>query len=33
MFQPIIYDGLVGQEYLSRYAVTFDVPGSRLVLA
>jgi hypothetical protein len=33
MFQKIIYDGLVGQEFLSRFAVTFDVPGSRLVLS
>jgi gag-polyprotein putative aspartyl protease len=32
-FQGIIYDGLVGTDYLERYRVTFDVSGSRLVLS
>ncbi|NUT37288.1 MAG: hypothetical protein HOV79_29940 [Hamadaea sp.] len=31
-FQDIIYDGLIGTEYLERYRYTFDVPGERLVL-
>ncbi|HEV2316491.1 MAG TPA: retropepsin-like aspartic protease [Thermoplasmata archaeon] len=30
MFQEIIYDGLVGDQFLRRFDVTFDVPGSRL---
>jgi Aspartyl protease len=33
MFQKIVYDGLIGTQFLRDYAVTFDVPGSRLVLA
>jgi hypothetical protein len=32
MFQRIIHDGLVGQAFLRRFAMTFDVPSSRLVL-
>jgi hypothetical protein len=32
MFQSIIYDGLVGDQFLRRFAVTFDVASSRLVL-
>lgn len=32
-FQDIIHDGLVGASYLDRYRTTFDVTGSRLVLA
>jgi len=31
MFQRIIYDGLVGDEFLRRFAVTFDVGGGRLI--
>ena len=27
MFQRIIYGGLVGDEFLRRFAVTFDVGG------
>lgn len=33
MFQKIVYDGLVGRDYLSRFAVTFDVAGEALFLA
>ena len=33
MFQEIIHDGLIGKDFLARYAVTFDLPGSRIVLA
>ena len=33
MFQSIVYDGLVGDAFLRRYAVTFDVAASRLVLS
>jgi hypothetical protein len=33
MFQRIRYDGLVGQAFLSRFVVTFDVRGASLVLA
>jgi predicted aspartyl protease len=32
-FQGIIHDGLVGASYLDRFRMTFDVTGSRLVLA
>ncbi|HWD78282.1 MAG TPA: hypothetical protein VG497_05365, partial [Kribbella sp.] len=32
-FQEIIHDGLVGAGYLERFRMTFDVTGSRLVLA
>lgn len=33
MFQRIVYDGLVGAAFLSRFAVTFDVAGEALFLA
>lgn len=33
MFQRIIYDGLVGDAFLRRFAVTFDLPRAQLVLA
>lgn len=33
MFQRIIHDGLVGEAFLRRFAVTFDVERSELVLA
>lgn len=33
MFQRIVHDGLVGRDYLSRFAVTFDVAGEALFLA
>ncbi len=33
MFQDIIYDGLIGQAFLRRFAVTFDIAGARLVLS
>jgi hypothetical protein len=33
MFQRIIYDGLVGDAFLSRYTVTYDLPRSRLIFA
>jgi hypothetical protein len=32
-FQDIIYDGLVGTDYLERYRLTFDVSGARLILS
>lgn len=32
MFQEIIYDGLVGNDFLKRFTVTYDLPGRRLVL-
>ena len=31
MFQRIIYGGLVGDEFLRRFAVTFDVGGGRMI--
>jgi hypothetical protein len=31
MFQRIIYDGLVGDAFLRRFAVTYDVPGERAI--
>jgi hypothetical protein len=32
MFQDIRYDGLVGDSFLRRFAVTFDIPARRVVL-
>ena len=31
MFQRIIYDGLVGDAFLRRFRVTFDVPHRRIL--
>jgi len=31
-FQDIIYDGLIGTDYLGRYRVTYDIAGGWLVL-
>lgn len=31
MFQKIIYDGLVGTAFLRNFAVTYDLPGSRMI--
>jgi hypothetical protein len=31
MFQEIIYDGLIGDEFLRQFAVTFDLERSTLV--
>ena len=33
MFQRIIHDGLVGQAFLRRFAVGFDVAGARMLFA
>jgi len=33
MFQRIIHDGLVGDAFLRRFAVTFDFPGASLLLS
>ncbi len=33
MFQAIRYDGLIGDDFLRRYTVTFDIPGSRMVFS
>jgi hypothetical protein len=32
-FQDIIYDGLIGSEYLERYRLHLDVAGSRIILS
>ena len=32
LFQEIIYDGLIGDDYLRRYAATFDLSNRRLIL-
>ncbi len=32
-FQDIIYDGLVGRDFLKSFVVTYDVPGSSMVFA
>lgn len=32
MFQKIIYDGLLGTNYLRQYCVTYDLTGQRMVL-
>jgi len=31
MFQKIIHDGLIGQEFLRTRAVTFDIPGAAMI--
>jgi hypothetical protein len=31
MFQRIVYDGLLGDDFLRRFAVTFDVGGGRMI--
>lgn len=31
-FQKIIYDGLVGDSFLKRFTVTYDLPGKRIIL-
>lgn len=33
MFQSIIHDGLVGDDFLRRFRVTYDVPGARMLFA
>lgn len=33
MFQQIVHDGLLGDAFLRRFAVTYDVAGSRIVFA
>lgn len=33
MFQAIRYDGLVGDAFLRRFAVTFDIPARRVVFS
>ncbi len=33
MFQEIIYDGLLGDAFLRRYDVTYDIPRSRMAFA
>jgi hypothetical protein len=32
MFQRVIHDGLVGDDFLRRHVVTFDVPGAAVLL-
>ena len=33
MFQKIIYDGLIGNGFLKNFAVTYDLPGARVIFA
>jgi hypothetical protein len=33
IFQRIIHDGLIGDAFLRRFVVTFDVAGGELILA
>jgi hypothetical protein len=33
MFQKIIYDGLVGHVFLSRFRVTYDLPNSEMIFS
>jgi hypothetical protein len=31
MFQKIIHDGLLGQEFLRAHVVTFDIPRASMI--
>jgi hypothetical protein len=31
MFQETVYEGLVGNAFLSRFAVAYDVPGAQMI--
>jgi hypothetical protein len=33
MFQKIIYDGLIGNAFLRNFAVTYDLPNTRMIFA
>jgi hypothetical protein len=33
MFQRIIYDGLVGDQFLRNFTTTYDVANSRVIFA
>jgi predicted aspartyl protease len=33
MFQEIIYDGLIGDQFLRNFTVTYDLPRSRMIFA
>jgi hypothetical protein len=33
MFQKIIYDGLIGDQFLRNFVTTYDLPGSRMIFA
>jgi predicted aspartyl protease len=33
MFQQIIYDGLIGDQFLRNFTVTYDLPRSRMIFA
>lgn len=33
MFQKIIHDGLLGQQFLRRHVITFDLAGSAMIFA
>lgn len=33
MFQQIIYDGLIGDQFLRNFVTTYDLPGSRMIFA
>jgi hypothetical protein len=33
MFQKIIHDGLIGDQFLRNFVTTYDLPGSRMIFA
>ena len=33
MFQKIIYDGLIGNDFLKNFSVTYDLSGARVIFA
>jgi hypothetical protein len=33
MFQKIIYDGLIGDQFLRNFVTTCDLAGSRMIFA
>jgi hypothetical protein len=33
MFQNIIYNGLIANDFMKRFTVTYDLPNSAIILA
>ena len=33
MFQEIIYDGLIGDQFLRNFTTTYDLPNGRMIFS